>query len=276
MVETFQEAQLPLLACILISAGLAKIAVSQPDDAIGAGTLTALRRYRPVVVTVAAIEGGLGIGLFVTGHPVARFGAVVVFFVATSVVVELHGRKADEGCGCFGGLSVAPVRLRTLLRAVLFLVAALAVVRVPATGLDVIRHGTVWHGAIAVIELAVFAGLSPEIGVLLARHREQIPCETRKVPLPETFAILHASDQWREYGPLIVTADPVDVWRELCWRFLAYRGRQDGEDIEIVFAVSTEERNPSVRAAVVRPNDPDDPDDDDSDTGPNHMYALSI
>ena len=270
MVETFQEVQLPLLACILISACLAKLAIREPDDTIGAGTLAGLRRHRVAVVTVAAIEGGLGVGLLVTDHPAARSGAVVVFFVATLVVLELRGRKANEGCGCFGGLSTTPVGLRTVLRAFLFLLAALAVAGVPATGVDVIRHGTGWHGAIVVGELAVLAALSPEIGVLLARRRQRVPCEHRTVPLPETFAILHASEQWRTYAPLIVTADPVDVWRELCWRFLAYRGREDDEDVEIVFAVSTEERNPPVRAAIVHP------DDDDSDTGPNHMYALSV
>ncbi|SRR6266545_1640475 len=270
MVETFQEAQLPLLACILISACVAKLAIREPSDTAGPSPLTTLRRHRPAVVTVAVIEGCLGAGLLITDHPVARFGTVVVFFVATSVVIELRSRKADEGCGCFGGLSTTPVRFRTVLRAFLFLLAALAVVAAPATGLDVIRHGMGWHAAIVVVELAVLAGLSPEIGVLLARRRERIPCEHRTVPLSETFAILHASDQWREYAPLVVTADPADVWRELCWRFLAYRGLEDGDDVEIVFAVSTEERNPTVRAAIVRP------DDDDSDTGPNHMYALSV
>lgn len=270
MVETVQEAQLPLLACVLICACVAKLAIKEPSDTVGPGPITALRRHRPAVVTVAIVEGGLGVALLVTDHPVARLGTVVVFFVATSVVVELRSRKAEEGCGCFGGLSTTPVRFRTVLRAFLFLLAALAVIGVRSTGLDVIRNGTAWHAAVVAAELAVFAGLSPEIGVLLSRRRERIPCEHRTVPMAETFAILHASDQWRRYAPLIVTADPVDTWRELCWRFLAYHGQEDGEDVEIVFAVSTEERKPTVRGAIVRT------DDDDSDTGPNHMYALSV
>lgn len=273
MVETFQEAQLPLLACVLISACVAKIAIREPRDAGGPGPLTVLRRHRPVVVTVAVIEGCLGGALLATGHPAVRLGTVVVFFVATSVVFELRSRKADEGCGCFGGLSTSPVRFRTMLRACLFLLAALSVLAVPATGLDVLRNATGWHAAIVIGELAVFAGLSPEIGVLVARRRERIPCEHRTVPLSETFAILHASDQWRAYSPMIVTADPADMWRELCWRFLAYQGEEDGEEVEIVFAVSTDERDPTVKAAIVRP---DDTDDDDSDTGPNHMYAMTV
>jgi Methylamine utilisation protein MauE len=270
MVETFQEVQLPLLACALISACLAKLAIREPGEATDAGPFTMLRRHRPVVVTVAVVEGGLGVALLLTAHPVARLGTIVVFFVATSVVFELRDRKADEGCGCFGGLSTTPVGFRTALRSCLFLLAALSVVAVPATGLDVIRHGTGWHAAIAFGEFALFAGLSPEIGVLVARRRERIPCEHRTVPLAETFAILHASDKWRAYSPLIVTADPTDLWRELCWRFLVYRGRVDDEDVEIVFAVSTDERDQTVRGAIVRP------DDDDSDTGPNHLIALSV
>jgi hypothetical protein len=270
MVETLQEAQLPLLACALISACLAKIAIREPGELTDSSPLTTLRRHRSAVVTVAVVEGGLGVALLITAHPVARLGTIVVFFVATSVVFELRGRKAEEGCGCFGGLSTSPVRFRTVLRACLFLAAAVSVVAVPATGLDVVRHGTGWHAAIVFGELALFAGLSPEIGVLVARRRERIPCEHRTVPLSETFAILHASTQWRAYSPMIVTADPADMWRELCWRFLVYRGKENGEDVEIVFAVSTDERDQTVRAAIVRP------DDDDSDTGPNHMYAMSV
>jgi hypothetical protein len=270
MVETFQEVQLPLLACALISACVAKIAIREPGDTAGPGPLATLRRHRPSVVTVAVVEGCLGVALLITAHPVVRLGTIVVFFVATSVVFLLRGSKTDEGCGCFGGLSTTPVGFRTVLRSCLFLAAALSVVAMPATGLDVFRHGTLPHLALAVGEVAVFAVLSPEIGVLVARRRERIPCEHRTVPLVETFATLHASKEWRRYSPLIVTADPADMWRELCWRFLVYRGRDNEEDVEIVFAVSTDERDSTVRAAVVRP------DDDDSDTGPNHTYALSV
>ena len=99
MVETFQEAQLPLLACALISACVAKIAIREPSDATGLGPLTTLRRHRAAVVTVAVVEGCLGVALLLTAHPVARLGTIVVFFVATSVVFELRSRKADEGCG---------------------------------------------------------------------------------------------------------------------------------------------------------------------------------
>jgi hypothetical protein len=254
MVNTVQEAQLPLLACVLILACVAKLAIREPGTTAGPGLLTVLRRRRSAVVTIAVVEGCLGVGLLVTDHPVVRLGTIVVFFVAMSVVVELRSSEVDEGCGCFGGLSTTPVQFRTVLRAFLLLLAAVAVVAEPTTGLDVVRHGTIWHAAIVVVEFAVFATLSPEIGVLLARRREPVPCEQRTVPMSETFAILHASDQWREHAAMIVTADPVDVWRELCWRFLVYRGQVDDEDVEIVFTVSTEGRNPAVRTAVVSPD----------------------
>jgi hypothetical protein len=270
MVETFLEAQLPLVSCALISACLAKVAIRESDDAIGPGMLTVLRRHRPVVVTVAAIEGTLGVALLVTAHSAVRLATVVCLFIATGVVAELRAQNSEEGCGCFGGLSSTPVRLRTVLRAVLFLLAAtvVAVPGVDATGLDVIRDGSPMHAFIIAVELVVVAALSPEIGVLLARHRQKTPCEQRTVPLTETYAVLRSSKQWREYSALIASADPVDVWRELCWRFLVYQGRADDKEVEIVFAVSTEERNPSVRAAIVNP--------DDSDTGPNPLYALSV
>ncbi|HEY7487212.1 MAG TPA: MauE/DoxX family redox-associated membrane protein [Streptosporangiaceae bacterium] len=268
MVDTLQEAQLPLLACVLILACITKIAFREAGETIGTGTIAAFRRYRPAVIAVAVVEGSIGAALLLTAHPAARLATVVVFFVATSVVFDLRTSEAHAGCGCFGGLSNTPVRFRTLLRAFLFLLAALAVVGMPATGLDVIRAGSGWVGAVVATELAVVAALSPEIGVLLARRRERTPCEQRTVPLSETFSILRASRQWREHAGMIATADPVDVWRELCWRFLVYPGRAEDKDVEIVFAVSTEERNPTVRVAIVRP--------EDSDTGPNPLYALSV
>jgi hypothetical protein len=269
VVETLQEAQIPLLACVLISACLAKLAIRGAHDTVGPVTLAVLRRSRPVVVAVAVIEGGIGVALLVSAHPAVRLATIVIFAVATSIVAELRAHRPDEGCGCFGGLSTTPVRFRTLLRAGLLTVVALAVMGVPATGLDVIRMGTGWHGAVAITELMLFAALSPEIGVLLARRRERIPCEQRTVPLSETYETLHASRAWREHVAILTTADPVDVWRELCWRFLVYYGRVDDEEVEVVFAVSTEERNPSVRAAIVHTEESDD-------TGPNPVYAMTV
>lgn len=268
MVDVVREAQLPLLACVLVLACLTKITIREAGGNAGTGTIAAFRQYRPVVVLVALVEGGIGAALLATSQPAARLAAVAVFFVATAVVFDLSSRKTDEGCGCFGGLSTTPVRFRALLRALLFLLAAIVAVGVPVTGLDVIRNGNGWYGLIAATELAVFAALSPEIGVLLARLRERIPCEQRTVPLAETFSILRTSRQWREHAEMITTADPVDVWRELCWRFLVYLGRQDDQDVEIVFAVSTEERNPVVRVAVVG--------SEESDTGPHPKYAVSV
>src|SRR5918999_1037459 len=208
MVETFLEAQLPLLAGALITACLAKLAIRETDDTIGPGTLAALRRHRVVVVLVAAIEAGLGAALLITAHPAGRLATVVVFFVATAVVLELRTHKSTEGCGCFGGLSTTPVRLRTLLRASAFLLAAVAVLGVESTGLEVIRAGTGWHGSVIAAELVLVAALSPEIGVLLARHRERVPCERREVPLSETYAVLRASRQWRGDSAMLARADP--------------------------------------------------------------------
>jgi hypothetical protein len=41
------------------------------------------------------------------------------------------------------------------------------------------------------------------------------------------------------------------MWRELCWWYLVYRGRDGGGACDIVFAVEVRPRRPAVRSAVV-------------------------
>jgi hypothetical protein len=65
------------------------------------------------------------------------------------------------------------------------------------------------------------------------------------------MAALHGSRVWRRHTPVIARERPVDVWRELCWRYLVYPGRYGGRDVEVVFAVYLRGRRPAVRAAVV-------------------------
>ena len=44
---------------------------------------------------------------------------------------------------------------------------------------------------------------------------------------------------------------PIDMWRELCWRYVVYPCRLDGGDAEVVFAVQLKRRRPVVQAAVL-------------------------
>jgi hypothetical protein len=41
------------------------------------------------------------------------------------------------------------------------------------------------------------------------------------------------------------------MWRELCWWYLVYPGRDGAGECDIVFAVEVRARRPAIRAAVV-------------------------
>jgi hypothetical protein len=65
------------------------------------------------------------------------------------------------------------------------------------------------------------------------------------------MSVLRASSPWRRYASQVSTAEPADVWREGCWRFLVYPGIVNGRRVDIVFAVYLQARRPAVRVAVL-------------------------
>jgi hypothetical protein len=272
MLDVLRETQLPLLASVLIAAGVSKLLLLGPEPPADARALDILRHHRGLTVVVALAESGLGIALLATPHPFVRVATSIWFTSATWIVWELRARRPEAGCGCFGGLSTTRVGIRPVVRCVLLTGAALATAGVLVSGAEVLRMSLGWHGVTLAVEVAVLAALSPEIGAFLTRQRPHVPCELRTSPLSRTYATLHASGAWRKYTPVITRSEPVQVWRELCWRFLVYAGRSDGQDVEVVFAVSLEEvRHPDIRAAILGAEE-----SDVEDTGPNPFAAVPV
>ncbi|MGI5166265.1 MauE/DoxX family redox-associated membrane protein [Spirillospora sp. CA-253888] len=262
MVTVVQNTQVLLLATVLLAACLAKLAVrGVPAEAdhvhgvplpAGARRASALQRSRGAGVGLGVVEGLLGLGLLVTTHISVRIATAVGFAVATWAVSELRTHRPDAGCGCFGGLSAKPVGRRTVARAMLFTAAAMASLWAPDAGLEVLRTGHELVVLVLAAELAVFAALSPELPALLGRHaRPRTPCAWRRSPLAETYATLRDSRAWARHENAITSAVPVDVWREGCWRFLVFPASRGDGAVEVVFAVSTAERDREVRSAVV-------------------------
>lgn len=252
MLEVLREVQLPLLAGVLIAAGVAKLTMREPGSAEGAPALEVLRQHRGLGVGAALAELGLGLALLVTPVQAVRVATVIWFAGATWVVNEMRARRPDAGCGCFGALSTSRIGLRVMVRPLLLAGAGVATFGVPATGLRVLGQGLGGPGLALAAEAMVVLALSPEVAELLARRRARSrPCELRRSPLPETYAALHASRAWREHSWLLAGTEPVEIWRELCWRFLVYRLPDDLE-VEVVFAVSLSgRRHPEVRVALV-------------------------
>jgi hypothetical protein len=208
---------------------------------------------------MCAGELALGIGLLLTagragaGAPaLAIRGATgLLFCTAVGALHELRARRPDAGCGCFGELSDTPVSWRTITRAALLCVAALSSIDVPPLRMPA-STGQAWLVlAVTAAELAVLAVLSPEVGQVMIRLSHVDPCELRKVPVARTLSALHASAPWRSYRRLLVSATPVDVWREGCWRFVVFPGVLASRRVEVVFAVHLAGRRAPVRVGML-------------------------
>ncbi|MCG5219726.1 MauE/DoxX family redox-associated membrane protein [Streptosporangium soli] len=259
MFEAIAAAQVPLLVFLLTMGATAKVTTARSD--IEPGTLTRLgpavlvpERWRtPALVVCAGGELLLAAGLAMTTLPFFRWGVLAFFSLSVYVLLELRRRRPDAGCGCFGEVSARPIGVRSIGRTVALAVMAAGSIWVPMSGWNVVS-GLSWTviGAMAG-GLVVLAVLSPELEEAFARLRYRAPCEQRPFSPDTALARLRSSALWRSHEPLLVTGQPEDSWRELCWRFFAYSGRlPDGEAIDVVFAVYLSGRRAPVRVALVR------------------------
>ncbi len=148
---------------------------------------------------------------------------------------------------------------RTITRAALLGAAAVASIGAPPLHLASSSGQAAVVLALVLVELALLAALSPEIGQLMVRLGHAEPCEVRRVPVARTLATLRASAPWRHYRPHLISATPTDVWREGCWRFAAYPGVLASRRVEVVFAVYLTGRRAPVRAGVLDVDTPAPP-----------------
>ncbi len=263
VLHAIREVQIPLLATMLILGCATKLLrmsrAGAADDRVGPTALFPMHLRRPVAIAACAAEGGLGIGLIVTAGPFGqhtaanciRIGCCLLFLIAISALIELRQARPDVGCGCFGDFSTAPVSGRTLARSALFAIAALVTCGLGPISLPRTAAGGAGLLAILAAEMLLIAALSPEVGEGFVRLGYSEPCELRNVPAGRTFAVLRRSKYWRRYAKLITSDVPVDVWRELCWRYIVYPARYADRPTEVVFAVFLQHRRPVVHVALV-------------------------
>jgi hypothetical protein len=262
MLCAVRETQLPLIAALLLCGSAAKLIQLFRTGVVGAGTgpvvLFPTRLRGPLAIAICVLECGVGAGLIVTASErgtqiptlCLRLAASLLFVVATCALIELRASRADVGCGCFGDLSTSPVTVRSIARSAILAVASLVTIALPP--LAVPKPTAVPELVMVFVpELLLLALLSPEIGEALIRLGYSEPCELHDVPVERTVSALHRSKQWRRNAALIASDLPVDVWRELCWRYLVYPSGHADSQADVVFAVSLRPRAPAVRYALV-------------------------
>jgi hypothetical protein len=71
------------------------------------------------------------------------------------------------------------------------------------------------------------------------------------MPAERSLAALRKSSQWRKHASVLTADVPVDVWRELCWRYAVFPGRCGDREAEVVFAIYLKPRRPAIRTALV-------------------------
>jgi hypothetical protein len=262
MLATVREMQPMLLALMLLGGCAAKLSrvlrARSIQIIVDATDLFPPRLRRPATMTLCATELMLAIGLIVTVGQMGQHGwadgirlaAAFFFLAATAALVELREFRPDLGCGCLGDLSTRPPGLRSVARTGLFTVAALASIHSGSLKLPAPWLPAAQVFGFLVTELLLIAALSPELGELLVRLGYAEPCELRAASPQRAIASLHRSSAWRSHSVLVTSEMPVDMWRELCWWYVVYPGRDGPVGNDIVFAVEVKTRHPAVRAAV--------------------------
>jgi hypothetical protein len=249
------ESQLPILIVLLILGTVAKVSTARSGgepgalSRLGPAVLVPGRMQAPALLVCAAGEMVLAVGLLLSTHGIFRWGTLAFFALSTYVLLELRRRRPDAGCGCFGEVSSAPVGLRSIARTVVLTGMAALSLWAPVTGWVAATRPS-WLTAAGLLVLLV---LSPEIEEMIDRVRYRAPCEQRRGPVESvTLALLRASGTWRAHQDELSSPEPYDSWRELCWRFFAFRNH---EQDDVVFAVYLSGRRPAVRMAVVSAQD---------------------
>jgi hypothetical protein len=248
------EVVLPILVGLLLLGSVAKVGTAGTESEPGALTrlgpavLVPEPYQRIAMIGCAVGELILATALLIVDHPFFRWGAVGFFAVSAYVLVDLRRRRPDVGCGCFGEVSATPVGLRSIGRTLVLTGWAVVLALDPVT-LSTWLDGLSWTVAAWTLGgIGLLAALSPELEEAVARLRYRAPCEQRPYPADRALSRLRSSTAWRAHASMILSAEPTDMWRELCWRFFVYRGHGN---TEVVFAVYLSGRRPPVKAAVV-------------------------
>jgi hypothetical protein len=262
LVTAARGSQVLVLAALLLGACAAKAGRVISGHSLAAATgptgMFPVRLRNPIAIALFVFEFVLGAGLLVTagrfgaGPPTVVIRSLTALFFGTAVAAlhELRERQPDAGCGCFGDLSHTPVSWRALVRSAVFCLAAIATIGLPPLHPPESARQAGLVLAVFAVMVAALAALSPEIGELMVRLGYCEPCEVRRLPVARTLSALRGSGHWRRYRRYLTSDEPVDVWREGCWRYVVFPAMLASRRVEVVFAVYLKSRRAPVRAGI--------------------------
>lgn len=164
-------------------------------------------------------------------------------------------------CGCFGTASAGVISPRTVARALSLAAAAGASLTTSAS----------WAGALAASPALGLVVVMIEAGCVYALFREELgslgywrwkrrsssgqpgaeDCATALVPAEVTMKRLRASKAWSTLRPHLVREQPIEEWREGCWRFVCFPAAHAERDATAVFAVRLPPDPPACKGAIV-------------------------
>lgn len=255
MVDAVHEPLQILLVAILVLAAICKTATRSECRTGPLGGPVSTSGHNVVNVQVGIELALAGALLLASGVLAAVFAlTVAVYFCAAALALLVRrARDPEAECGCFGGLSSSPVGIRAVARAVLLAVMAIAVAGTATSGIDAIQGMTGQQWAVAGVALLLLCVFSPEVPEMTRRLFHWDACTVRTVPMARTLARLRRSDVWRANATFVAGKPPEDVWRYGCWRLVRFRGKREGREADLVFAVPLRRRSVAVHAAFADP-----------------------
>lgn len=225
------------------------------------------RLLRPV----AFVELVVVVGTLAHVEAAAALGACLgLGFAGVGLAAVVRDDKTP--CGCLGAAS-QPHSVQSIARSLL-LAAAFGSALV---GTSYGAAGAMSAGLLVAIALVA---LSPELRRLphLRWGRQHAlvfrgDCATTQVPLELSVHDLRASSLWASVVHDLRSTDPVDTWREGCWRFLEVPTLND--EYAAVFAIKLDPDVPELRYTRVRIADGEVVDHREGNYVPSHVSVLA-
>lgn len=222
-------------AIFLLAGGGGKASAKITDDSLVTkflGSGVASTRVLPIAEVVAG-------ALVLAAWPSSLLGSIpaAVCFVTASVAIELALRRSSaQDCGCMGALGRARVSRKTLSRACLLAAMATVAVIAPAPWYDGIPSLPV--ALIALLEGTLLLGpLSPDLRLAQRLRLARFNCDVEPILPGETLNVLRGTRLWARIRGDLRSLEPIDTWREACWRFLSFPAVYRGRQATAVFAV---------------------------------------